>query len=206
MAPPLTLTLSMSGSCTLAHDRATEANASLTSNRSMSAIVMPALCEHLAGGVDRTVEVVVGLGAHEHLGDDAGPGLQPERLRLVLGHPEHGGGAVGDLRAVAGGVDAVVEDGLELREPVDWWSRAAPGRGRRLAHAVLAVRRPRPARSRGRSDPRPDARAPSAASASAQASTSSRVMPRAGRDALGGTELVGQVRRVAPAAGECPAR
>ena len=41
MAPPLTLSLSMSGSCTWAHDMTTEAKASLTSNRSMSAIDMP---------------------------------------------------------------------------------------------------------------------------------------------------------------------
>ena len=41
IAPPLTLTRSGSGWCTLSQDSTTEANASLTSNRSMSPMVMP---------------------------------------------------------------------------------------------------------------------------------------------------------------------
>ena len=47
MAPPLTLTLSMSASCTLAQLITTEAKASLTSKRSMSFMVMPALASTL---------------------------------------------------------------------------------------------------------------------------------------------------------------
>ena len=41
MAPPLTLTLSMSGWCSFSHASTTEAKASLTSNRSMSSIDRP---------------------------------------------------------------------------------------------------------------------------------------------------------------------
>ena len=48
MAPPLTLTLSMSASYTDAQDSTTEANASLISTRSMSAMVMPVFCSSLA--------------------------------------------------------------------------------------------------------------------------------------------------------------
>lgn len=48
MAPPLTLTLAMSGSCTRAQDNTTEANASLISTRSMSPIFMPAFSSTLA--------------------------------------------------------------------------------------------------------------------------------------------------------------
>jgi hypothetical protein len=48
MAPPFTLTLSMSGSMTLAQLRATDAKASLTSKMSMSLAVMPAFSSTLA--------------------------------------------------------------------------------------------------------------------------------------------------------------
>ena len=41
MAPPLTLIFSSGTACTLAQDITTAANASLTSQRSMSAMVMP---------------------------------------------------------------------------------------------------------------------------------------------------------------------
>ncbi len=48
MAPPLTFTLSQSTSWTLPQDITTEANASLTSKRSMSSMVIPALARTLA--------------------------------------------------------------------------------------------------------------------------------------------------------------
>ena len=75
IAPPLTLTLSRSGSCTAAQDSATEAKASLTSNRSMSPMRHAGRSEHPLGGLHRAVEVEVGLGADEGLGDD--PGARP---------------------------------------------------------------------------------------------------------------------------------
>src|SRR5207253_8946235 len=56
-----------------------------------------------------------------------GPRLQAELLGPLRRHPEHGGGAVGDLRTVAGGMDAFGQDGLELAESVE----------RRLAHALI---------------------------------------------------------------------
>ena len=43
MAPPFTLTLSQSTSCTFCHEHTTEAKASLTSKMSMSSVVIPAL-------------------------------------------------------------------------------------------------------------------------------------------------------------------
>jgi len=48
IAPPFTLTLSMSGLCTLAQDSTTDAKASLISVRSMSPIFMPAFSSTLA--------------------------------------------------------------------------------------------------------------------------------------------------------------
>src|SRR5579864_936851 len=67
----------------------------------------PGFAEHLLGGGDGAVEVVVGIRPDEHLGHDARPGPQARGLGAVLGHPQHGGGAVGDLRRVPGGMDAV---------------------------------------------------------------------------------------------------
>ena len=55
-------------------------------------------------------------------------GLQPERLRLVLVHPEHGRGTVGDLRRRARGVLVALDDRLELRERLH----------RRVAQALVA--------------------------------------------------------------------
>ncbi|CNV92088.1 Uncharacterised protein [Mycobacterium tuberculosis] len=48
IAPPLTLTRSMSGSCTRAQDSTTDANASLISTMSMSPIFMPAFSSTFA--------------------------------------------------------------------------------------------------------------------------------------------------------------
>ena len=77
------------------------------------------LLEHLGGRLHGTVEVVIRLGADECLADDAGPGLQAERARLVLVHPQHRGGAVGDLRRRARGVNAVGDDGLQRRQSLE---------------------------------------------------------------------------------------
>ena len=80
MAPPFTLTLSQS---TLVHlapsEQTTEAKASLTSKMSMSFIGHPGLGQHLGRRGDGTVEVVVGVGAHQHLGHDRGPGAAGPR-------------------------------------------------------------------------------------------------------------------------------
>ena len=60
------------------------------------------------------VEVVVGVGAHEHLGHDPRPGPEALGPGPLLGHPQHGGRAVGDLRRVPGRVDPVGQHRLEL--------------------------------------------------------------------------------------------
>src|ERR1700722_15959819 len=74
------------------------------------------LLEHLRRRLHWAVEVVVRLGADERLADDAGPRLQPERLGFVFVHPQHGGGAVGDLRRRTRGVDPALDDRLELAQ------------------------------------------------------------------------------------------
>src|SRR5690606_27010184 len=57
-----------------------------------------------------------------------------ERLRLLLAHEQHGGGAVSERRRVTGGYRAVlsVEGGAELRELIE---------GGIAAHAVVARHR-----------------------------------------------------------------
>src|SRR6201992_513973 len=74
------------------------------------------LLEHLRRRLHRAVEVVVRLGADERLAPHARPRAEPERLGLVFVHPQHGGGAVGDLRRRARGVDPALEDRLELAQ------------------------------------------------------------------------------------------
>ncbi len=66
--------------------------------------------------VDRSVEEVVGVRADEHLCDDARTWSQTFGGRALFGHPQHCGGAVGDLGAVAGRVHAVGKDRLEVGE------------------------------------------------------------------------------------------
>ena len=73
----------------------------------------PRLLQHVGGGGDGTVEVVVGVGADQGLGHDPGPGTETGLAGTLLGHPQDGGGAVGDLRAVAGRVHPVGEHRLE---------------------------------------------------------------------------------------------
>ena len=87
------------------------------------------LFQDLGGGLDRAVEVVVGLGADEGLADDAGPGPQAQCFGPVLVHPQHRGRAVGDLRRGARGVDAALDDGLEGGQSLQ----------RRLAQALVAA-------------------------------------------------------------------
>ena len=74
------------------------------------------LLQHPSGGLHRTVEVVVDLGTDEGLADDPGSGLQAHSLRLVLVHPQHRCGTVGDLRRRAGGVQAAFHDRLETSQ------------------------------------------------------------------------------------------
>src|SRR5439155_1190696 len=60
MAPPLTLTLSMSGWCSFSHASTTDANASLTSNRSMSSTFRPARCRTFSVAGMGPVSMVTG--------------------------------------------------------------------------------------------------------------------------------------------------
>ena len=57
--------------------------------------------------------------AHDDVLNDAGARLEAELLGLVRRHPQHRGGAVGDLRGVARGVDAAFDDGLQRRERLE---------------------------------------------------------------------------------------
>ena len=71
--------------------------------------------EEALGGVDRAGEHEHRVDADEAGVDDPGLGREPELLGPLGGHQQHGGGAVGDLRGGAGGVDAVgAGHGLEL--------------------------------------------------------------------------------------------
>ena len=81
--------------------------------------------------------------------DDAWPsGVRPSASAFSRGHQQHRGGAVGDLRRRAGGVDAVLAgDGLEVGRAPRGWSRAGPRRGRRGGWCRWACRR---RRGRGR--------------------------------------------------------
>ena len=59
-------------------------------------------------------------------------GVRPSCVGLLAGHHQHGGGAVGDLRRVAGGVHAVLAgDGLEVGQHLEAG----------LAQALVARRR-----------------------------------------------------------------
>ena len=71
------------------------------------------LLQHVRSGGDRTVEVVVGIGADQRLGHDAGPGAQSGLAGALLGHPQHSCGTVGDLRTVSGVVHAFGKHRLE---------------------------------------------------------------------------------------------
>src|SRR4029078_3166918 len=92
MAPPLTLTFSMSGWCSFSHANTTDANASLISVRSIWSIVMPARSrtlgeadlfhlhapplEALGLGEDGTGEYHEGIAARQREGVEAGPRRQ----------------------------------------------------------------------------------------------------------------------------------
>ena len=66
--------------------------------------------EQVPGGVDGAGEHQHGIDADEAGVDDAGQGREAELGGLLGGHDQHGGGAVGDLRGGAGGVDAVLAE------------------------------------------------------------------------------------------------
>jgi hypothetical protein len=76
----------------------------------------PRPVEDLAGRVDGAVEQVVRVGPDDELVQQPRPRPQPELPGLLLRHPQHRGGAVGDLRRVAGGDHLALDDGLELGE------------------------------------------------------------------------------------------
>ena len=75
----------------------------------------PVAVEDLLGRRDRPGQHQHGIDADGRLIDDARAGPQAELVRLLAAHQENGRRAVGDLRGVAGGDDAVVpERRLEL--------------------------------------------------------------------------------------------
>ena len=92
------------------HD--TDANASLTSNAPMSARPRPGPLEHPGRRRDRSGQhrhrVDPGRGDGVHAGR---AGASPRRARLLAGRDEQRGGAVGDLRGVAGRDHAVLPEG-----------------------------------------------------------------------------------------------
>ena len=75
-----------------------------------------AALEHPLGGRDWPVEVVVGLGADEALGDDPGPWPQAQRPGPVGVEQQHRGCAVRDLRGRARRVQPVLEHRPELAQ------------------------------------------------------------------------------------------
>ena len=101
IAPPLTFTFSTSGSSSRSHAAITDANASLTSIRSRSSIVMP-----LRSRIFRVAGIGRSASARDRRRRSSGRrcarGPDAELVGLLARHEEHGGGAVGDLRGVAG--------------------------------------------------------------------------------------------------------
>ena len=77
------------------------------------------LVEHPLGGVDRAVEVVVGVGADQAVELDPRSRLEAEGVGPVLVHDHERRGAVGDLGRRAGGVEAVGQHGLEAGEALE---------------------------------------------------------------------------------------
>ena len=120
IAPPLTLTLSSSTPSIRTEFRATEANASLISQRSISSADLPSLssaCWAAFAGVLRQVGEVVGDGA---VGEHPRQHLAAVGLRPLVGGDDHRGGAVVDAGGVARGVGGVVAaDRGQLRERLD---------------------------------------------------------------------------------------
>ena len=120
MAPPLTLTLPRSAPVLLLpgqHDRGER----LVDLEQVDVVDGQAgLGQHLLGGRDRTGEHHHRVDAGEGEGVEPGPRAEAELVGLLLAHDQHGGGAVGDLRGVAGGDLAVgLERRLQVGERLD---------------------------------------------------------------------------------------
>ena len=110
IAPPFTLTFASSTPSMRIELSATEANASLISNRSMSSTDRPAFSSAFLvafAGRAREVGEVVG---HRGLGDDRRQHLAAVRLRPLVASEHERAGAVVHARRVAGGVRAVLDE------------------------------------------------------------------------------------------------
>src|SRR6266516_4421157 len=112
IAPPLTLILPWSISNACMKRSTTEANASLSSNRSISDSCMPARLS-LLGHVHRTGEHDRRLRANIGERLDLGARLQPAGFAGLFVADQHGGGAVDKAGRIAGVMDVI--DELYLR-------------------------------------------------------------------------------------------
>ena len=129
IAPPLTFTRSMSGPSSRRHAATTERERLVDLDQVDVVHRHPVALEQLPRRGDRA-------GQHDHrvdpdrrLVDDPRAGLQAQRVGLLARHQQHRGGAVGDLRAGAGGDLAVgLERRLELRQRLDRCLGGCPGR------------------------------------------------------------------------------
>src|SRR4051794_13174811 len=116
IAPPFTLTLSMSGSSSRRQAATTEANASLISIRSKSSIVIELRSRSFWVAGIGPVSMITGS-TPTVVWSTIRARSEAERVGLLAGHQQHGGSAVRDLRRVAGGDLAVLlEGGLETGE------------------------------------------------------------------------------------------
>ena len=89
-------------------------------------------CQHPHRRLDRAVQVVVGLGADQGLGQDPGPRPQAEFAGPVRVGQQQRGRPVGDLRGGARRVQAALDHRLEPGQPL-------PGR---LAQSLVPVHHP----------------------------------------------------------------
>ena len=115
MAPPLTLTLSWGTPSLFIHIKGTTANASLTSNRSMSPISMPAFARALRVAGTGPVSMMIGSSPHTAMLRTRARGLQSQGLALLRAGQHDAGRTVDDARAVAGRV--YVRDPFDLGVP-----------------------------------------------------------------------------------------
>ena len=99
MAPPLTLTGPGRPRSACAQFRTTAAKASFTSYTVAHRELHPGPVQEPRGGRHGPVEQVVGVGAGDHLvRQQRARGRSPSCAGPLRGHPQDGGGAVGDLR------------------------------------------------------------------------------------------------------------
>jgi uncharacterized protein len=127
IAPPLTLTLSMSGSCSRAHE-ARRGERLVDLEQVHVADGHAGLVEHLRRGLAGSVEVVVGVGADQRLGDDAGAGRRPSASALSR-----------DIHSTAAAPSEICDELPAVWTPSGMtgfrppsprrWCRAGPGRG-----------------------------------------------------------------------------